>query len=171
MKFRFGCLVFYIKFVFLKRQNEMRIIIRIKNLDLGKKSVKEKNVEIAIDDNLTCGELYSFAIKSNIIPNLNSEDTVWVVRIEKSYQIFNYFSKNDRYFYCNYHNHKVVNVCKLMKTNVFEFEFYSSPIHRAKELFLAYDGNFGSLGKDGWMEVYGYCKVPKELENEWFDVI
>ena len=148
----------------------MRIIVSIKNVDLENKSVKEKNVGVAVNDNLTCGELYDFAIKFNVIPDFNHVDTVWVVRINRL-QIFNYFSKNKTYFYCNYNNHKVINVCKLMKTNVFEFEFYSSPIHRAKELFLAYKGNLITMGRDGWSDVYKYCNVTKELENEWFDVI
>lgn len=110
--------------------------------------------------------IFQDLIQSGYFPNIAGNNVVWTLFCGKE-DLISWKTKENKLYSCFVTEEPTILSFKRWAAIEINFQYYSPPIKRAKEIFKRFGGSKFLIWHEGFMAEYEAYQVPLSMEEEW----
>ena len=150
--------------------NEIEVMIDRDSVCMGD-DVDDHRIFYTIDKASTFSSLFKTLIDRNYFPHVAGNDVVWTLVVND--EDIASFKTAEGKIYTRFIDKEpnILAVKRWQAIDHIRFHYYSSPLKRAKAIFMKFGRDKFHLWHEGFFKEYASYKVTEEMEEEWLETL
>ena len=148
----------------------MEVLINRNSVCMGD-DIEDHRIAYNILPSMTFSDLFKELIAKGYFPSVSGNDVVWTLLCDGEDIMTYKTQENKLYGHFIDKGPKIVDVKRWQDIKEIYFRYYSSPLKRAKAIFIKFNGQKAFIGHEGFYDEYKSYGISLEMEEQWLEEI